>query len=87
MTALFALATAVLWGLADFGGGLVTRRIPALTVVVVSQVVAVVVLGAVVLGTGAWREAGPQLWFAVGGQAWSGRSPCSASTRHWPSAR
>ncbi|MFJ6054226.1 EamA family transporter [Streptomyces sp. NPDC092307] len=66
MTALFALATAVLWGLADFGGGLLTRRIPALTVVVVSQIVAVVVLGAVVLGTGAWREAGPQLWFAVG---------------------
>ncbi|MFI1650136.1 EamA family transporter [Streptomyces avidinii] len=66
MTALFALATAVLWGLADFGGGLLTRRIPALTVVVVSQIVAVVVLGAVVMGTGAWREAGPQLWFAVG---------------------
>ncbi|MFF4322723.1 EamA family transporter [Streptomyces sp. NPDC001568] len=66
MTALFALATAVLWGLADFGGGLLTRRIPAITVVVVSQVVAVVVLGAVVIGTGAWREAGPQLWFAVG---------------------
>ncbi|MFD9378966.1 EamA family transporter [Streptomyces sp. NPDC059999] len=66
MTALFALATAVLWGLADFGGGLLTRRLPALTVVVVSQVVAVVVLGAVVLATGAWHEAGPQLWFAVG---------------------
>ncbi|MFC9822939.1 EamA family transporter [Streptomyces erythrochromogenes] len=65
MTALFALATAVLWGLADFGGGLLTRKIPALTVVVVSQVVAVVVLGAVVLGTGAWHEADPRLWFAV----------------------
>lgn len=65
MTALFALATAVLWGLADFGGGLLTRRIPALTVVVVSQVVAVVVLGSVVLATGAWNEAGPGLWFAV----------------------
>ncbi|MFF1556760.1 EamA family transporter [Streptomyces sp. NPDC058279] len=65
MTVLFALATALLWGLADFGGGLLTRRIPALTVVVVSQVVAVVVLGTVVLATGAWREAGPQLWFAV----------------------
>ncbi|MFE5537269.1 EamA family transporter [Streptomyces sp. NPDC056492] len=65
MTALFALATALLWGLADFGGGLLTRRLPALTVVVASQVLAVVVLGAVVLGTGAWREAGPQLWFAV----------------------
>ncbi|MFJ6717990.1 MULTISPECIES: DMT family transporter [unclassified Streptomyces] len=65
MTVLFALATALLWGLADFGGGLLTRRVPALTVVVVSQVVAVAVLGAVVLATGAWREAGPHLWFAV----------------------
>nr|WP_281262758.1 DMT family transporter [Streptomyces cahuitamycinicus] len=37
MTALFALATSLLWGLADFGGGLLTRRTPALTVVVVSQ--------------------------------------------------
>ncbi|WP_455351814.1 EamA family transporter [Streptomyces sp. SYSU K217416] len=65
MTALFALATSLLWGLADFGGGLLTRRIPALTVVVVSQAIAVVVLGAVVLATGAWSETGPQLWFAV----------------------
>ncbi|MFF5920205.1 EamA family transporter [Streptomyces flavochromogenes] len=66
MTALFALATSLLWGLADFGGGLLTRRIPALTVVVVSQLLAVVVLGTVVLATGAWTEAGPQLWYAVG---------------------
>ncbi|NDZ80064.1 DMT family transporter [Streptomyces sp. SID10853] len=65
MTALFALATSLLWGLADFGGGLLTRRIPALTVVVVSQAVAVVVLGSVVVATGGWSEAGPQLWFAV----------------------
>jgi drug/metabolite transporter (DMT)-like permease len=41
MTALFALATSFLWGLADFGGGLLSRRTPALTVVVVSQCVAV----------------------------------------------
>ncbi|GEC07067.1 membrane protein [Streptomyces spinoverrucosus] len=66
MTALFALATSLLWGLADFGGGLLTRRTPALTVVVVSQSIAVVVLGAIVVATGAWSEAGPQLWFAVG---------------------
>ncbi|MYY86418.1 MULTISPECIES: DMT family transporter [unclassified Streptomyces] len=65
MTALFALATSLLWGLADFGGGLLTRRIPALTVVVVSQSIAVVVLGTVVIATGAWTEWGPQLWFAV----------------------
>lgn len=28
MTAFFALATSLLWGLADFGGGLLTRRFP-----------------------------------------------------------
>ncbi|ORT61019.1 DMT family transporter [Streptomyces sp. CB03238] len=65
MTALFALATSLLWGLADFGGGLLTRRMPALTVVVTSQTVAVVVLGAIVVATGGWSEAGPRLWYAV----------------------
>ncbi|MFJ2261037.1 EamA family transporter [Streptomyces sp. NPDC087844] len=65
MTALFALATSFLWGLADFGGGLLARRTPALTVVVVSQSIAAVVLGAVVLVTAAWNETGPRLWFAV----------------------
>ncbi|WP_327405631.1 DMT family transporter [Streptomyces sp. NBC_01288] len=64
MTAFFALATSLLWGLADFGGGLLTRRTPALTVVVVSQAIAAAVLGAVVVGTGGWSEAGPRLWFA-----------------------
>lgn len=64
MTALFALVTSLLWGLADFGGGLIARRSPALTVVVVSQAVAAAVLGAVVLATGGWSEAGPRLWFA-----------------------
>ncbi|AZM63507.1 MULTISPECIES: DMT family transporter [unclassified Streptomyces] len=65
MTALFALATSLLWGLADFGGGLLTRRTPALTVVVVSQSIAVAVLGVVVVATGAWSEADGRLWFAV----------------------
>ncbi|MBK3639726.1 MULTISPECIES: DMT family transporter [Streptomyces] len=64
MTALFALATSLLWGLADFGGGLLTRRLPALTVVVVSQTIAAAVLGAIVAATGGWSEAGPRLWFA-----------------------
>lgn len=65
MTALFALATSLLWGLADFGGGLLTRRMPALTVVVASQAIAVLVLGALVIATGGWSEAGPLLWYAV----------------------
>ncbi|NUT27700.1 MAG: DMT family transporter [Streptomyces sp.] len=65
MTALFALATSLLWGLADFGGGLLTRRTPALTVVVVSQAIAAAVLGVIVVATGGWSEAGSQLWFAA----------------------
>ncbi|MHA5052950.1 EamA family transporter [Streptomyces sp. SD15] len=65
MTALFALATSLLWGLADFGGGLLARRTPALTVVVASQTIAATVLGVIVVATGGWSEAGPQLWFAV----------------------
>lgn len=65
MTVFFALATSLLWGLADFGGGLLSRRVPALTVVVVSQVIAAAVLGAIVVATGAWSEAGDRLWFAV----------------------
>ncbi|MFI7400347.1 DMT family transporter [Streptomyces sp. NPDC049541] len=64
MTAFFALATSLLWGLADFGGGLLTRRTPALTVVVVSQGIAAAVLGSIVLATGGFSEAGPRLWFA-----------------------
>ncbi|WP_251092481.1 EamA family transporter [Streptomyces sp. Caat 7-52] len=64
MTALFALLTSFLWGLADFGGGLLTRRTPALTVVVVSQSIAAAVLGVIVAATGGWSEAGPRLWFA-----------------------
>ncbi|GAA2479068.1 DMT family transporter [Streptomyces longisporus] len=64
MTAFFALATSLLWGLADFGGGLLTRRTPALTVVVVSQGIAAAVLGSIVLATGGFGEAGPRLWFA-----------------------
>lgn len=64
MTALFALVTSLLWGLADFGGGLLTRRSPALTVVVFSQSIAAAVLGVIVLATGGWSEAGPRLWFA-----------------------
>ena len=66
MTALFALATSLLWGLADFGGGLLTRRTPGPH-------------GRRRLAVGRGRgprrdrrwppapcsEAGPQLWYAV----------------------
>lgn len=61
----FALATSLMWGLADFGGGLLTRRMSSLTVVTVSQTLAALALGVVVLATGGWSEWGPQLWYAV----------------------
>ncbi|MYW68588.1 EamA family transporter [Streptomyces sp. SID8379] len=65
MTALFALATSLLIGLADFGGGVLTRRTPALTVVVVSQSIAAAVLAVIVVATGGWHAAEPRLWLAV----------------------
>ncbi|WP_326809311.1 DMT family transporter [Streptomyces sp. NBC_01775] len=66
MTAAFALATSLLWGLADFGGGLLSKRLRELTVVVVSQGAAALVLAAVVLATGAWSELDARLlWCAV----------------------
>ncbi|MCM2577398.1 EamA family transporter [Streptomyces meridianus] len=65
MTAVFALATSLLWGLADFGGGMLTRRSPALTVVVVSQTIAAAVLGVVVVASSAWTQADARLWYAV----------------------
>ncbi|MBQ1162957.1 hypothetical protein KBZ21_33665, partial [Streptomyces sp. A73] len=65
MTAVFALATSLLWGLADFGGGLLSKRLRELTVVVVSQGAACLVLGAIVLSTGAWSELDARLlWCA-----------------------
>ncbi|OEU98881.1 MULTISPECIES: DMT family transporter [Streptomyces] len=66
MTAVFALATSLLWGLADFGGGLLSKRLRELTVVVVSQGAACLVLGVIVLATGAWGELDARLlWCAV----------------------
>ena len=65
MTAALALTTCVLFGLADFGGGLLSRRLPTLTVVVGSQALAACVLGVAVATTGAWQAATDRLWFAV----------------------
>src|SRR6478609_5239413 len=60
MSAALALLASLLWGVADYGGGAITRRMPALTVVVLSQAAA-----AAVLATGGWPGASPALWYAV----------------------
>jgi len=44
LAVVLALASAATWGLADFSGGLVSRRLPTITVTVVSQTAGFVVL-------------------------------------------
>ncbi|WP_037569993.1 DMT family transporter [Phaeacidiphilus oryzae] len=66
MTALFALLTSLMWGLADFGGGLLTRRLPGLAVIVISQTAAALLLVVAVTASGGWGDGGVRLWFAVG---------------------
>lgn len=60
MSAVLALLSSLLWGSADFGGGLASRRLPAAVVVAWAQGCAMVVLGVLVLATSAWR--GPSGW-------------------------
>jgi drug/metabolite transporter (DMT)-like permease len=50
MAAVLALASSLSWGLADFLGGLQSRRQPLLTVLVLSQGVALLLLLVVILG-------------------------------------
>ena len=68
MAALLAVLSSILWGSADFLGGLVTRRLPALVVVAASQLVAlaVVVPIAVVVG-GFGRPTGYVPWGVAAG--------------------
>ena len=51
MAALLALSASLLWGVGDFLGGLASRRIAALAVVVVSQAIGLTCLLVVVLVT------------------------------------
>jgi drug/metabolite transporter (DMT)-like permease len=60
MSAVLALLSSVLWGSADFGGGLASRRLPAVAVVGWAQSAGLVGLGALALATSAWS--GPAGW-------------------------
>ncbi|WP_354643547.1 DMT family transporter [Kitasatospora camelliae] len=65
MTAALALAASLLWGVADYGGGTLTKRLPALTVVVTSQAAAFGLLLVGVLATGGLSDLSPRLWYAA----------------------
>lgn len=71
MTAALALLSSVLWGSSDFMGGLLTKRLPALLVVAISQVAGFVFIGVVAVVAGEWRApVGYAVWAAIAG--WCG---------------
>ena len=60
---LFALASSLMWGVADFSGGLLTRRLPLAGVTIVSQATGFVLLLAVLAVDG--HVNGRSLWIGV----------------------
>lgn len=62
---LVALTSALCWGIADFGGGLISRTVRTSTVVVWSQVAGLLSLLAVLLISGQSLTIGPWLGWAV----------------------
>ncbi len=68
MVILFGLAAAVLYGCGDFIGGMASRRVPVLTVLMLAESAgSVVALAAAVLWSG---PAGAVGWADLGGLAW-----------------
>jgi drug/metabolite transporter (DMT)-like permease len=55
---IFGLASAATWGVGDFSGGLATRRVPVLTVTLLSQVAGLILLALLAL---LWQENLPSL--------------------------
>ncbi|MFZ0323017.1 MAG: DMT family transporter [Actinomycetes bacterium] len=55
MAALLALMSSLLWGTADYVGGVVAKRAPALVVVATTQFLALLLLVPVVVVTAAWE--------------------------------
>jgi drug/metabolite transporter (DMT)-like permease len=63
-----ALAASLSWGIADFGGGIGTRRVQVVWVLVVSQLAGLVLVGALALVTQPHPPSGRELaWGAFGG--------------------
>jgi len=63
-----ALAASLSWGIADFGGGIGTRRVQLVWVLVVSQVAGLLLVGAIALATLPQPPSGRELaWGVFGG--------------------
>jgi drug/metabolite transporter (DMT)-like permease len=66
MAALLSLVSALMWGMADFLGGLTSRRRSAVAVYLGSQVFGFALLLTVVLVRGDWRSPPGYLWWGIG---------------------
>ncbi len=65
---LLALAASLSWGIADFGGGIGTRRVQVVWVLVVSQIAGLALVGVMALATQPHPPTGRELaWGAFGG--------------------
>lgn len=65
MSAAFALLASALWGTSDFFGGTLSRRLPTLTVIFVSQLAALVVFAFVVALPGVAHPVGAYLLWGI----------------------
>src|SRR2546430_15355440 len=74
------LGSSLFWGLADFGGGLQSRRFPVIAVLLVSQAVGLAGIAVIVALSGEPAPALADLWPAAPGGA-GGRLPPSAFHR------
>ncbi len=65
MTAVLALLSSLLWGSADFLGGLTSKKLPSLLVVALSQTAGLAAVTCVALAAGAWTAPTGYLPWAV----------------------
>src|SRR5947199_8062849 len=65
MTVSLALIASVVWGASDFYCGTLSRRVPASAVAFLSQLVALVVILAVIAGGGGFHPLGRYLWWGA----------------------
>lgn len=66
MAVALALLSSLLWGTADFFGGVFTRRMPAVVVVLISQMIALALIVPTVWLMGSFDDPSGYFWWAVG---------------------
>jgi drug/metabolite transporter (DMT)-like permease len=66
MAVALALLSSLLWGTADFFGGLFTKRMPAVVVVLISQAIALVLIVPTVWLLGSFDDPSGYFWWGVG---------------------